>query len=136
MRGSTWSPLIMMLSSETRQLCSGAWPLPVTTVQRRCADGQHIAVADALEAGGQRIDDLVEIAPGLGAHGVDSAFGPAGADAEIDRLGRRCVAHIQRQRARQQIFGAGDFQRHVPALAQPAGEAEVIGVVMGDDERG
>ena len=98
------------------------------------ADGQHIAVADALEAGGKLADDLVETAPGFLAQFRDGRVGPAGTNAEIHRFGRRRLADIEHQRSRQQIFGAGDLQRHVPALAQPPRQSEVIGVIMGDDD--
>ena len=45
------------------------------------------------------------------------------------------VLHVQHQHPRQQPGGAGDQQFHPPRL-KPAGEADMVGVVVGDQQAG
>ena len=92
---------------------------------------QFLAVVQAAVAVGQGVDVLAEVAE-AGAVGLQRAVTPACAAVEGDGVGRRLAAAVRDHDAAVQIFQARHVQRHMELARQPAGQAHMVGVHVGD----
>jgi len=99
------------------------------------ADRQFIVLAQTAEDVGHARDILAETAE-TRRIAVDAALAEAGRAVEIQRFLRRFAAGVEDQRLAHQEIGARHLEFDVPFAREPAGEADMIGMEMGDDEAG
>ncbi len=97
------------------------------------ADADHLAVADAPVAVGQRMDALAEVAEAR-AVVLDGRITPAGAVVEDHAVVRRLAAGVGGEHAAVQVFQPRHPQPALELLGQPAGHADMVGVHVGGED--
>jgi hypothetical protein len=96
------------------------------------AEAQALPLLDPREAQRHRRDHIGEVEGPLAAPGVEDLRRPSRPAPERDLLRRRGLLLVERQHPREKPCRAR-HQKLRPLLLEPAGEAHVIGVVMGDE---
>jgi hypothetical protein len=96
------------------------------------AEAQALPLLDPREAQRHRRDHIGEVEGTFAAPGVEDLRRHARPRPERDLLRRRGLLFVERQHAREKPCRPR-HQKLRPTLLEPAGEAHVIGVVMGDE---
>jgi hypothetical protein len=98
------------------------------------ADLQHLAVEQAAVGGGN-LGHAALVAVAALDQGVDARLLQAVAAEEVDHGADLVAGDLLHHHVRCQVFALGDPQAGAGFLLQPGGEAEVVGVAVGDDGR-
>ena len=134
MPGRIWSPTSTRSWPTPQSVaCSGAWPWPISTRQRRPPARISSPCGDPPEAERHRRHRVGEVErPRLGPRGQHRRR-HARAAPERQRLGAGPRLHVERQHPRRQPGGAGRPERRARRL-EPAGEPDVVRMVVGQDD--
>ena len=81
-------------------------------------------------------DGAGEATPALFREIVDQMLVPAAEAPFVERLFRHALSLVGEQHPGQQPFGPVHVQGHLEPFGQPAGAADMIGMIMGDDDLG
>ncbi|MPL67251.1 hypothetical protein SDC9_12942 [bioreactor metagenome] len=124
---------LVILGPERRMV--GRMPLADPHPPAPAAGHDPVALADPGEAQGQRMHAIGEVERAFGGSAGMQIGGHPGPAPEVERLGNRHRLLVKDQHPGKEPGSAGGHQLGAVRL-QPARQADVVGVVMGDEDAG